>query len=130
MQMILLLDTHVVLWAFLNPALLSKRVAAMLADQTNTALVSAATAWEIATKVRIGKLALAERLEQDLLRNLERGGYSMISVDPSHALRAARLTGSHNDPWDRMIAAQALEMDIPLLSIDSALDQFGVRRIW
>jgi PIN domain nuclease of toxin-antitoxin system len=129
-MMTFLLDTQIVLWALLNPSFLSRTVAALLADRTNTAHVSAATAWEIATKVRIGKLPVAALLEQDFLSHMERADYSLIAINAAHALRAARLSGPHKDPWDRMIAAQALELDIPVLSVDPKLDQFGVRRIW
>lgn len=57
-------------------------------------------------------------------------GYRLIPVTVEHALRAGRLPGAHGDPFDRMIAAQALAMDIPVLSVDPELDAFGVRRIW
>ena len=128
--MTFLLDTQIVLWALLNPSFLSRTVASLLADPSNVAYVSAASAWEIATKVRIGKLPLAVILEQDFVSHMERADYSLIAISAAHALRAARLPGLHKDPWDRMIAAQALELDIPVLSVDSKLDQFGVRRIW
>ena len=93
-------------------------------------LVSAASAWEIATKVRLGKLPGAESLEKDFLDVMEDAGYTLLSIDADSALRAGRLIGEHRDPFDRMIAAQSLAEDIPVLSTDSKLDLFGVRRIW
>ena len=92
--------------------------------------MSAASAWEISTKVRLGKLPGAEPLEKDFLDVMEDAGYVILSIDAGSALRAGRLTSENRDPFDRMIAAQCLEEDIPVLSMDSKLDLFGVRRIW
>jgi PIN domain nuclease of toxin-antitoxin system len=125
-----LLDTCAVLWATLSPAALSSPARAAIADESNTILVSAASAWEIATKVRLGKLPGAERLEQNFLAVMEEAGYELLAIDASSALRAGRLTAEHKDPFDRMIAAQALALDIAVLSSDPQLDPFGVRRIW
>ena len=93
-------------------------------------LVSAATAWEIATKVRVGKLPGAEKLEKNSVDLMEDAGYTLLAIDTESALRAGRLVAEHRDPFDRMIAAQALSLDIPVVSPDSKLDLFGVRRIW
>jgi PIN domain nuclease of toxin-antitoxin system len=125
-----LLDTHTLLWAGLSPKLLSRRAAATLANPENTALVSAASAWEIATKVRIGKLPGAEEFERDFVSSVEGAGYVFLSIDVPTALRAGRLPGDHSDPFDRMIAAQALALDIPIVSSDPLLDSFSIRRIW
>lgn len=125
-----LLDTHTLLWATLAPVFLSQEVAAIIEDETNVILVSAASAWEISTKVRLGKLPGAEPLEKDFLDVMVDAGYVMLSIDAGSALRAGRLTSDHRDPFDRMIAAQSLAEDIPVLSMDSKLDLFGVRRIW
>lgn len=128
--MSILLDTHAVLWANLTPQRLSKKVAAMLNDGSVTILVSAVSAWEIATKVRLGKLPGAEDFEQDFLQLPARTGFVLLPMQAETALRAGRLHGPHGDPFDRMIAAQALDLDIPVISIDAQLDAFGVRRIW
>jgi PIN domain nuclease of toxin-antitoxin system len=125
-----LLDTHTLLWSTVSPASLSHRVAEIVADPLNEIFVSAATAWEIATKVRLGKLPGAEGIERDFLALMEGAGYTLVSIDAESALRAGRLSGDHGDPFDRIIAAQALAMDIPVISTDAKLDSFGVRRIW
>jgi PIN domain nuclease of toxin-antitoxin system len=125
-----LLDTCVVIWATLTPSTLSRLAKEIIADQANGVLVSAATAWEIATKVRIGKLPGAEKLEHDFLQVMENAGYTLLAIDTECALRAGRLIADHRDPFDRMIAAQALALDIPVLSPDPQLDQFVIRRIW
>ncbi len=125
-----LLDTCAVIWATLSPSALSRKARQIVANESNVIFVSAASAWEIATKVRAGKLPGAEKLERDFLDVMEVAGYTLLAIDAESALRAGRLLSEHRDPFDRMIAAQALGRDIPVLSSDSQLDQFGVRRIW
>jgi PIN domain nuclease of toxin-antitoxin system len=125
-----LLDTHTLLWATLSKAKLNSRTAALIADTSNEIFVSAASAWEIATKVRLGKLNEAIHLERQFLAKMDEAGYTLLSITTAHALRAGRLPGDHRDPFDRMIAAQALAEDIPILSIDPKLDSFGISRIW
>jgi PIN domain nuclease of toxin-antitoxin system len=125
-----LLDTCTLIWATLSPPTLSREARETIANEGNAILVSAASAWEIATKVRIGKLPGAEKLERDYLDVMEDAGYTLLDIDARSALRAGRLVVSHGDPFDRMIAAQALALDIPVLSPDPLLDQFAVRRIW
>jgi PIN domain nuclease of toxin-antitoxin system len=125
-----LLDTHTLLWATLAPASLSPASAAIIADPANVILVSAASAWEIATKVRLGKLKGAETFEREFLDVMDDAGYTLLPIAAEAALRAGRLRGEPRDPFDRMIAAQALGADIPILSIDAQLDSFGIRRIW
>lgn len=125
-----LLDTHTLLWAALAPEFLSRKASRSIKDEANTILVSAASAWEIATKVRLGKLPGAEKLEREFIERMETAGYVLLPLDVPSALRAGRLTGAHRDPFDRMIAAQALADDIPVISKDPKLDTFGIRRIW
>jgi PIN domain nuclease of toxin-antitoxin system len=125
-----LLDTHTLIWAKISPAFLSRQVAEIMADPLNEIFVSAATAWEIATKVRLGKLPGADSLERHFLETMEDSGFTLLPIDAESGLRAGRLIADHGDPFDRMIAAQALAMDIPVLSTDSKLDLFGVRRLW
>jgi len=125
-----LLDTHSVVWAISSPKLLSARAAAVITDESCLILVSAASAWEIATKVRLGKFAEAAKLEARFLDALDDAGYRLLSITPEIALRAGRLVGSHGDPFDRIIAAHALAEDIAVISADAKLDVFKVRRIW
>lgn len=96
----------------------------------NELLVSAVSAWEIATKVRIGKMPDAILLERDFTAILTASGYIPVPVTVEQALAAGRLAGTHRDPFDRMLAAQALDIGIPVISNDTALDTFGVQRIW
>jgi PIN domain nuclease of toxin-antitoxin system len=125
-----LVDTHTLLWSALERNRLSTKALRILSDPTIEVAVSAASAWEIATKVRIGKLPQAVLLESDFERIIADAGYSLLSISTEVALRAGRLPGAHKDPFDRMIAAQALALDIPVLTADPHLDNFSVRRIW
>ncbi len=125
-----LVDTHTLLWATYAPRRLSLRAAALVRDMGNELVVSAASAWEIATKVRLGRLPEAVEFERDFMSLIRRAGYSLRPVTVEDGLRAGRLIGAHQDPFDRMIAAQALADDIPVISVDAKLDVFGVRRIW
>jgi PIN domain nuclease of toxin-antitoxin system len=125
-----LLDTHALLWFFIAPESLSTGASSAMTDDTAEILVSAASAWEIATKVRIGKLPEAEMLERRFIEALDEVGFALLPIHPETALRAGRLIAPHGDPFDRIIAAQALALDTPVISIDAKLDAFGVRRIW
>jgi PIN domain nuclease of toxin-antitoxin system len=125
-----LLDTCTVIWATMAPSALSQAVRDIIIEPQNEIMVSAASAWEIATKVRLSKLPEAARLESSFIDVMRVAGYTLLSLDAESALRAGRLVAAHRDPFDRMIAAQALGLDVPVLSPDGSLDQFGVRRIW
>jgi PIN domain nuclease of toxin-antitoxin system len=125
-----LLDTCTLIWATLSPSTLSPQAQEMIADEGNVIVISAASAWELATKVRAGKLPGAEKLERDFMDVMAEAGYTHASIGAEVALRAGRLVAEHRDPFDRMIAALALAYDIPVLSPDALLDQFGIRRIW
>ena len=126
----LLLDTCTVLWATLSSKSLSPKAQRLLAAESNVIYVSAVTAWEIATKFRKGKLPEAEPLERNFFEVMDVAGYTLLPIDPEQALRAGRLLGLHRDPFDCILAAQALSIDIPVITPDPSFDQFGVRRIW
>jgi PIN domain nuclease of toxin-antitoxin system len=125
-----LLDTHTILWAALQDDLLSPRARRIISTAANEVVVSAASAWEISTKYRLGKIAFAQDLAEDFIPSVQAAGYQMLPISVEHALRAGRLSGEHWDPFDRMLAAQAIHEDMPLISIDRQLDVFGVRRVW
>jgi PIN domain nuclease of toxin-antitoxin system len=77
--------------------------------------------------VRRGKLPEAVEFESDLIDNIERLGYTLLPLERESMMRAARFETAHADPFDRMIAAQAIQNNLPILSTDSRLDAFGVR---
>jgi PIN domain nuclease of toxin-antitoxin system len=125
-----LLDTHALLWAAFHKDRLSSRASHLIQPQRNEIFVSAASAWEIATKYRLGKLPLAQALVDDFIPAIQAAGYTPLPISLEHALRAGRLTPHHKDPFDRMLAAQAIHEDLALISNDEQLDVFGVRREW
>jgi PIN domain nuclease of toxin-antitoxin system len=125
-----LLDTHALLWALLEDELISRRARKLILSPANELLISAASAWEIATKFRRGKLPHAQVLAGNFIATITAAGYLLLPMSVEHALRAGSLPGDHRDPFDRMLAAQSIHEDIPLLSNDEQLDVFGVRRIW
>jgi PIN domain nuclease of toxin-antitoxin system len=126
----LLLDTHTLLWWLIRNSSLSPRAQGLLENKANTVLVSAASAWEMATKVRLGKLDVAVEVVQNFLWYVERERFQAIPVSVEHAIRAGLLPGPHKDPFDRMLIAQALTENIPIVSNDRALDGYGVSRLW
>jgi PIN domain nuclease of toxin-antitoxin system len=102
-----LLDTHALLWWLSDDPGLTKAARRIIADTRNLVLVSAASAWEIAAKVRLGKLPTAADLAADFAGSLEREGFQMPAISCDHAIRAGLLPGGHKDPFDRMLIAQA-----------------------
>ena len=102
----------------------------MIQRRGSEVLVSAASAWEIATKYRLGRLDFARTLVENFIQRVTAAGYQLLPISTEHALRAGLLPGDHKDPFDRMLAAQAIHENIPLLSNDSQLDVFGIRREW
>ena len=99
-------------------------------DPANEKLISAASAWEIATKHRLGKLPEAETVVPDLPGTIAHQGFSELPITVDDAMRAGQLAGHHNDPFDRMLIAQALARNIPLVSNEQVFDRYGVRRLW
>jgi PIN domain nuclease of toxin-antitoxin system len=122
----LLLDTHALLWwATLDPGLSRKAIA----DDTTEVFVSAASAWEIATKVRLGKLqwpVTAGTVNTYVVTQ----GFRALPISLEHAQRAGQLQMGHRDPFDRMLIAQAQMEDLWLVSNEDTFDSMGVRRYW
>ncbi len=127
--MTFLIDTHYVLWTALGPGFLEPWAETVVGDVENTVFVSAASVYEIGIKVRLGKLPKAEVFERNILANIERLGFTVLGLSPEVTIRAARFTSEHRDPFDRFIAAQAIELDLELLTVDGEMDTFGVRRL-
>lgn len=126
----LLLDTHALIWWALDLDRLGRTAHAALLDEKNTVFVSAASAFEMATKHRIGKLPAAARLLGDLPGYLAAQAFEALPITLDHALRAGRLPGPHRDPFDRMLVAQAHAEGLAVVSGDAVFDVYGVARVW
>ena len=125
-----LLDTHTLLWCFNDSRSLSPRARKLIEDGGNEILVSAASGWEIATKVRLGKLPTGEELVSELDRYLTQLGCDTLPISLDHAVRAGGLPGEHRDPFDRMLIAQAQMENLKIISNDRVFDSYRVPRIW
>jgi len=119
-----LLDTHALLWALAEPQRLSARAAALIKSPTNEVVVSAASAWEIATKFRLGRLPGAGPIVAGFAAHLATLRAEDLPIRSIHALRAGSFVLEHRDPFDRMLAAQAMLEGVPLLTDDPAFSAF------
>ena len=125
-----LLDTHAFLWWIADSARLSGMARDVISDDANDILVSAASAWEIATKYRIGKLPGGEAVALDVAAQIAGQGFEELAISVAEAERAGRLSDPHRDPFDRMLVVQALLRELPVVSVDPVFDRYGVSRLW
>lgn len=126
----LLLDTHALLWWLDGDPSLAQAARHAIADETNEVFVSAASAWEITTKHRLGKLPGAAAVAADVGGCLASQGFVALPISLAHGERAGALPGPHRDPFDRMLIAQAMLEDLVLVSNEPAFDAYGARRLW
>jgi len=126
----LLLDTHALLWWLADPKQLSAKAYAAIGDPEHQVLVSAASAWELATKVRLGQLEMAQRLLSELPDFLASQGFELLPIQFTHGLRAGGYPQAHRDPFDRLLAAQAELENLTLVTLDPALQAFPCQRLW
>ena len=126
----LLLDTHALIWWLAGDEALSLRAREAIADETNLIAVSAASAMEIATKFRIGKLPNAAYLAQDFEAIIASQGFTELPISIRHARLAGELNISHKDPFDRFLIAQAQAEGMMLISNEQVFDSFAVQRLW
>ena len=126
----ILLDTHAFIWWMAGNLRLVERARRAVAAEENDVLISAATAWEVATKHRLGRLPEADALAGDLRAAIASQGFEELPVSVADGDRAGRLAGSNRDPFDRMLIAQALGYDLVIVSNEKGFDRYGVRRLW
>jgi len=126
----LLLDTHAFLWWLAGESRLSIPAKEAIGDEDNTVYVSAASAWEIATKFRLGKLPGAKLIADDIPAVVASQAFLPLAVSMIHAQRAGLLPGIHRDPFDRVLIAQAQSEGMTLVSNEDLFDQYGVTRFW
>lgn len=123
-----LLDTHILLWWLFNDPKLNAECRDIIRNPAHRILVSSVSAWEIATKYRIGKLPEAKQIVEEYSQILHQSKFIELPITSAHALRAGSLPISHRDPFDRMIMAQAELENLPVITYDAAF-QTGLIRV-
>lgn len=126
----LLLDTHALLWWLDGDERLSDPAKLAIGDAPTRVFVSAASAWEISTKVRIGKLPGAVEIAERFLEIIFDQDFDELPISIEHARRAGLIPGEHRDPFDRMLIAQSQIEGLTLVSNEVLFDRFGIRRLW
>lgn len=126
----LLLDTHALLWFVWNHPNLSATGHTLISDPNNTLFLSAASIWEIAIKVGIGKLTLTDPYDVFMNQAIRTTGLTLLPIEVRYATALTALPKHHGDPFDRMMIAQALMEKMSLLSADAVFDAYGVSRHW
>lgn len=128
--MALLLDTHTFLWWVEDSPRLSKKARAAIGRSEEVCFLSLASCWEMAIKISLGRLQLAQRLDRFVAEHMAANGLHPLSVQLPHAARVAELPFHHRDPFDRVLAAQAIEEGLSIVSADSVFARYGVKRVW
>jgi PIN domain nuclease of toxin-antitoxin system len=126
----LLLDTHAFLWFIIGSSNLSGKARALIEDPANERLLSVASLWEIAIKTSLGKLILSAPFSDLIPTQLTLSGVELLNIKIDHLSILTTLPFHHRDPFDRLIAAQALVEKIPVVGFDSSFDRYGVTRHW
>jgi PIN domain nuclease of toxin-antitoxin system len=126
----LLLDTHALIWWLAGDEAISRRAREAIADEVNDIAISAASAMEIATKFRIGKLPGAALLAQNFEEIIAEQGFGELPISVHHARLAGEMNIAHKDPFDRLLIAQAQVEDLVLVSNEALFDGFAIKRLW
>ena len=126
----LLLDTHTFIWYVLNIQRLNDKVRNLIDDDDNGILLSTASIWEMAIKQSTGKLSFSLPFELFITQQLSLNKFNLLNIKINHIAVVATLPLHHRDPFDRLLIAQAMVEQIPVLSADSAFDAYSIGRIW
>ena len=126
----LLIDTHTLLWAVDNPSHLGPQARAELQDLTNELLLSAGSIWELAIKVGIKKLDLSTPYREWISQAISDLSLIFLPITVEYADVQAGLPHHHRDPFDRLLIAQAMIEQVPIVSVDTIFDAYGVQRLW
>lgn len=125
-----LLDTHALLWWLSDDPALTRTARNTIANTNNELIISAASAWEIATKVRLGRLPSGADLVSDFTGYVGREGFELLGISAEHGVRAGLLPGPHKDPFDRMLIAQAQAENMPIITNEAVFESYGIRCLW
>lgn len=126
----LMMDAHTLIWAVDKPSSLSPPAATALQDPSNQLLLGAGTVWEIGIKVGLKKLSLSQPFHAWMTQAIRDLGLTILAITLDHVDAQVALPGHHKDPFDRLMIAQALVEQVPLVSADGILDQYPVTRLW
>jgi PIN domain nuclease of toxin-antitoxin system len=126
----LLLDTHSFLWFVGGDSSLSVAARLLIEDADNSVFLSAASVWEIAIKVSLGKLHLEQPFDVLIPQQLLVNHIELLGITLQHTAIVARLPFHHRDPFDRLLIAQAIVEQIPVITRDPAFDAYPVQRLW
>lgn len=126
----LLLDTHVFLWWVNDAPELSTKARATIGKGRNECFLSVVSAWEMAIKVSTGKLALSQPIERFIPEQLAVNGFRLLEIDFRHVARVESLPFHHRDPFDRLLVAQSMSEKMSVVSADTVLSEYGIKRIW
>lgn len=127
---LLLLDTQAFLWFLLDDPQLSATARALIVDPNNDVEISPASYWEIAIKISLGKYSLPEPYEVFMEREMVANQFRTLHIEPRHTAVLTTLPFHHRDPFDRLLVAQAIAEQIPIVSGDPTFDTYGVQRLW
>ncbi len=126
----LLLDTHTFLWWVEGTPRLSSTARQRIENGVNECYLSLASCWEMAIKSGVGKLELAIPVMEYVPQHLSANGFRLLEISFRHVARIEQLERHHQDPFDRLIVAQAMEEKMAIVSTDTAFDLYGVKRVW
>lgn len=126
----LLLDTNAFLYSIVDSPALSRRARSLVENLENELLLRIASVWEMAIKVSIGKLTIAQPLDQLIANQLDEARITILPITVSHAAAMSTLPLLHRDPFDRMLVAQCMVEGASLISSDATLDQYPIERLW
>ncbi len=126
----LLLDTHTFLWFILDDPQLSATARTLIEDPANDVEISPASYWEIAIKIGLGKYALPQPYQAFMEHQIATNDFRILPIELPHTALLTTMAHHHKDPFDRLLAAQALAERIPIISADVVLDPYGVTRLW
>jgi PIN domain nuclease of toxin-antitoxin system len=126
----LLLDTHAFLWWVEDAPPLSRKARSAIADPSNECLLSLASCWEMAIKLSLGKLKLRSPLVRFIPEQLATNGFTLLEIDFRDVARVSALKFHHRDPFDRLLASQAIGRQLAVVSADPVFRKYGVKRLW
>jgi PIN domain nuclease of toxin-antitoxin system len=128
--MTVLMDTHSFIWFVDGSSQLSARARTLIEDPANDKLLSMASIWEMAIKISLGKLSISQHFEQFIPHQLQINGFEIFAIKFDHIAKVSHLPFYHRDPFDRLLIAQSLVEQIPVISVDSVFDTYSVQRLW